>query len=78
MLRLPEFKSCHFWHLLVQQEYEAALKQLKGDQIRIQGEERRKTLNEETKQHQAVSAEVQNLRVLKCGIIRNWSQKSHG
>uniref|UniRef100_A0A8C4EDY0 AAA+ ATPase domain-containing protein n=1 Tax=Dicentrarchus labrax TaxID=13489 RepID=A0A8C4EDY0_DICLA len=34
-------------------EYEAALEQLKGDQMRIQGEERRKTLNEETKQHQA-------------------------
>ncbi|XP_073700124.1 ATPase family AAA domain containing 3 [Garra rufa] len=34
-------------------EYEAALEQLKGDQIRIQGEERRKTVNEETKQHQA-------------------------
>uniref|UniRef100_A0A7N5ZRH1 AAA+ ATPase domain-containing protein n=1 Tax=Anabas testudineus TaxID=64144 RepID=A0A7N5ZRH1_ANATE len=34
-------------------EYEAAVEQLKGDQIRIQGEERRKTLNEETKQHQA-------------------------
>uniref|UniRef100_A0A7N8YQ44 ATPase family AAA domain containing 3A n=1 Tax=Mastacembelus armatus TaxID=205130 RepID=A0A7N8YQ44_9TELE len=35
------------------QEYEAAVEQLKGDQIRIQAEERRKTLNEETKQHQA-------------------------
>ncbi|KAI3370090.1 hypothetical protein L3Q82_024885 [Scortum barcoo] len=35
-------------------EYEAlALEQLKGDQIRIQGEERRKTVAEETKQHQA-------------------------
>ncbi|XP_075893507.1 ATPase family AAA domain containing 3 [Nelusetta ayraudi] len=34
-------------------EYEAAVEQLKGDQIRVQGEERRKTLNEETKQHQA-------------------------
>ncbi|XP_068598998.1 ATPase family AAA domain containing 3 [Brachionichthys hirsutus] len=34
-------------------EYEAAVEQLKGDQIRSQGEERRKTLNEETKQHQA-------------------------
>ncbi|KAK1133267.1 hypothetical protein AOXY_G38314 [Acipenser oxyrinchus oxyrinchus] len=34
-------------------EYEAALEQLKGEQIRIQGEERRKTLGEETKQHQA-------------------------
>uniref|UniRef100_A0A8C7XH41 ATPase family AAA domain containing 3A n=1 Tax=Oryzias sinensis TaxID=183150 RepID=A0A8C7XH41_9TELE len=34
-------------------EYEAAVEQLKGDQIRIQAEERRKTINEETKQHQA-------------------------
>ncbi|XP_062401434.1 ATPase family AAA domain containing 3 [Sardina pilchardus] len=34
-------------------EYEAALEQLKGDQIRIQSEERRKTLQEETKQNQA-------------------------
>ncbi|RXN17202.1 ATPase family AAA domain-containing 3A [Labeo rohita] len=34
-------------------EYEAAVEQLKGDQIRVQAEERRKTLNEETKQHQA-------------------------
>ncbi|XP_034551218.1 ATPase family AAA domain-containing protein 3-like [Notolabrus celidotus] len=34
-------------------EYEAALEQLKGEQIHLQGEERRKTLGEETKQHQA-------------------------
>uniref|UniRef100_A0A673GLI4 AAA+ ATPase domain-containing protein n=1 Tax=Sinocyclocheilus rhinocerous TaxID=307959 RepID=A0A673GLI4_9TELE len=34
-------------------EYEAAVEQLKGDQIRIQADERRKTLNEETKQHQS-------------------------
>ncbi|XP_037535439.1 ATPase family AAA domain containing 3 [Nematolebias whitei] len=34
-------------------EYEAAVEQLKGDQIRVQGEERRKTLQEETKQNQA-------------------------
>ncbi|KAJ8395142.1 hypothetical protein AAFF_G00035980, partial [Aldrovandia affinis] len=34
-------------------EYEAAVEQLKGEQIRSQGEERRKTLSEETKQHQA-------------------------
>lgn len=40
-------------HQAKMKEYEAALEQLKGDQIRIQGEERRKTLNEETKQHQA-------------------------
>ncbi|KAM4704094.1 ATPase family AAA domain-containing protein 3A [Rhinophrynus dorsalis] len=34
-------------------EYEAAVEQLKNEQVRVQGEERRKTLNEETKQHQA-------------------------
>ncbi|KAF7665847.1 hypothetical protein LDENG_00129490 [Lucifuga dentata] len=34
-------------------EYEAAIEQIKSDQIRVQAEERRKTLNEETKQHQA-------------------------
>ncbi|KAM5141064.1 ATPase family AAA domain-containing protein 3A [Mantella aurantiaca] len=34
-------------------EYEAALEQLKSEQIRVQGDERRKTLNEETKQNQA-------------------------
>lgn len=36
------------------QEYEAGLEQLKGEQIQLQGEERRKTLAEETKQNQAV------------------------
>uniref|UniRef100_A0A1A8ECZ0 ATPase family, AAA domain containing 3B n=1 Tax=Nothobranchius kadleci TaxID=1051664 RepID=A0A1A8ECZ0_NOTKA len=34
-------------------EYEAAVEQLKGEQIRIQADERRKTLQEETKQNQA-------------------------
>ncbi|TMS16047.1 ATPase family AAA domain-containing protein 3 [Larimichthys crocea] len=34
-------------------EYEAGLEQLKGEQIQLQGEERRKTLAEETKQNQA-------------------------
>ncbi|XP_038579206.1 ATPase family AAA domain-containing protein 3-like [Micropterus salmoides] len=34
-------------------EYEAALEQLKGEQIHLQGEERRKTLGEETKQNHA-------------------------
>ncbi|XP_028343795.1 ATPase family AAA domain-containing protein 3 isoform X3 [Physeter macrocephalus] len=34
-------------------EYEAAVEQLKGEQIRVQAEERRKTLSEETRQHQA-------------------------
>ncbi|EAW56192.1 ATPase family AAA domain-containing protein 3B isoform X7 [Homo sapiens] len=35
------------------QEYEAAVEQLKSEQIRAQAEERRKTLSEETRQHQA-------------------------
>nr|XP_016854884.1 PREDICTED: ATPase family AAA domain-containing protein 3-like [Anolis carolinensis] len=34
-------------------EYEAAIEQLKNEQVRIQAEERRKTLNEETRQQQA-------------------------
>ncbi|XP_032088250.1 ATPase family AAA domain-containing protein 3-like [Thamnophis elegans] len=34
-------------------EYEAAVEQLKNEQVRIQGDERRKTLNEETRQQQA-------------------------
>ncbi|XP_028940083.1 ATPase family AAA domain-containing protein 3A [Antrostomus carolinensis] len=34
-------------------EYEAAIEQLKNEQIRVQAEEKRKTLSEETKQHQA-------------------------
>ncbi|XP_057552798.1 ATPase family AAA domain-containing protein 3 [Hippopotamus amphibius kiboko] len=34
-------------------EHEAAVEQLKGEQIRVQAEERRKTLSEETRQHQA-------------------------
>ncbi|XP_029287139.1 ATPase family AAA domain containing 3 [Cottoperca gobio] len=40
-------------HQSKMKEYEAAVEQIKGDQIRVQAEERRKTLNEETKQHQA-------------------------
>uniref|UniRef100_A0A2K5U362 AAA+ ATPase domain-containing protein n=1 Tax=Macaca fascicularis TaxID=9541 RepID=A0A2K5U362_MACFA len=35
------------------QEYEAAVEQLRSEQIRAQAEERRKTLSEETRQHQA-------------------------
>ncbi|TFK13673.1 transmembrane and coiled-coil domain-containing protein 4 [Platysternon megacephalum] len=34
-------------------EYEAAIEQLKNEQIRVQADERRKTLSEETRQHQA-------------------------
>lgn len=33
-------------------EYEAGIEQLKAEQKRVEGEERRKTMQEETKQHQ--------------------------
>ncbi|XP_061639620.1 ATPase family AAA domain containing 3 [Phyllopteryx taeniolatus] len=52
LARMQE-QSTHLEHQSKIKEYEAAVEQLKGDQIRMQGEERRKTLNEETKQHQA-------------------------
>uniref|UniRef100_A0A673CAI3 ATPase family AAA domain-containing protein 3-A-like n=1 Tax=Sphaeramia orbicularis TaxID=375764 RepID=A0A673CAI3_9TELE len=52
LARMQE-QSTQLEHQSKIKEYEAAVEQLKGDQIRIQGEERRKTLNEETKQHQA-------------------------
>ncbi|KAG9353121.1 hypothetical protein JZ751_017697 [Albula glossodonta] len=52
LARMQE-QSVQMEHQSKIKEYEAALEQLKGDQIRIQGEERRKTLTEETKQHQA-------------------------
>ncbi|XP_039538454.1 ATPase family AAA domain containing 3 [Pimephales promelas] len=52
LARMQE-QSVQMEHQSKVKEYEAALEQLKGEQIRIQGEERRKTLNEETKQHQA-------------------------
>ena len=51
--RKPDQALAHSsWCIL--QEYEAAVEQLKGDQSRVQAEERRKTLSEETRQHQAV------------------------
>ncbi|MBN3300766.1 ATAD3 protein, partial [Amia calva] len=53
-LKMYEPSPCLFSaHLSACQEYEAALEQLKGEQIRIQGEERRKTIAEESRQHQA-------------------------
>uniref|UniRef100_A0A8D2ZDC0 ATPase family AAA domain containing 3A n=1 Tax=Scophthalmus maximus TaxID=52904 RepID=A0A8D2ZDC0_SCOMX len=52
LARMQE-QSTQMEHQSKMKEYEAAVEQLKGDQIRVQGEERRKTLNEETKQHQA-------------------------
>uniref|UniRef100_A0A3Q2YN93 ATPase family AAA domain containing 3A n=1 Tax=Hippocampus comes TaxID=109280 RepID=A0A3Q2YN93_HIPCM len=52
LARMQE-QSTQMEHQSKIKEYEAAVEQLKGDQIKIQGEERRKTLNEESKQHQA-------------------------
>jgi len=52
LARMQE-QSTQMEHQSKMKEYEAAVEQLKGDQMRIQAEERRKTLNEETKQHQA-------------------------
>ncbi|XP_053339946.1 ATPase family AAA domain containing 3 [Clarias gariepinus] len=52
LARMQE-QSVQMEHQSKIKEYEAAVEQLKGDQIRIQAEERRKTLNEETKQNQA-------------------------
>ena len=45
LLLCISFCSC------LRQEYEAQLEQLKVEQTRVQAEERRKTLTEETKQH---------------------------
>lgn len=50
--RLQE-QSVHLEHQTRIKEYEAAVEQLRSDQIKIQGEEKRKTLTEETRQHQA-------------------------
>lgn len=36
------------------QEYEAAIKQMDGEKVRMEQEERRKTLAAETEQHQKV------------------------
>uniref|UniRef100_A0A673XE81 ATPase family AAA domain containing 3A n=1 Tax=Salmo trutta TaxID=8032 RepID=A0A673XE81_SALTR len=52
LARMQE-QSVQMEHQTKIKEYEAAVEQLKGDQLRIQGEERRKTVGEETKQHQS-------------------------
>ncbi|KAM9430826.1 ATPase family AAA domain-containing protein 3-like isoform 1-T1 [Salvelinus alpinus] len=52
LARMQE-QSVQLEHQSKVKEYEAALEQLKGEQIRLQAEERRKTLTEETKQNQA-------------------------
>lgn len=58
LARMQE-QSVHLEHQSKIKEYEAAVEQLKGEQVRIQGDERRKTVNEETKQHQ-VRAQYQD------------------
>ncbi|XP_078281311.1 ATPase family AAA domain containing 3 [Rhinoraja longicauda] len=50
--RLQE-QSVQLEHQTRIKEYEAAVEQLRSDQIKVQGEEKRKTLTEETRQHQA-------------------------
>uniref|UniRef100_A0A8C8ENW5 AAA+ ATPase domain-containing protein n=1 Tax=Oncorhynchus tshawytscha TaxID=74940 RepID=A0A8C8ENW5_ONCTS len=52
LARMQE-QSVQLEHQSKVKEYEAALEQLKGEQIRLQAEEKRKTLTEETKQNQA-------------------------
>ncbi|KAK6321419.1 hypothetical protein J4Q44_G00083950 [Coregonus suidteri] len=52
LARMQE-QSVQMEHQTKIKEYEAAVEQLKGDQLRIQGEERRKTVGEETKHHQS-------------------------
>ncbi|XP_040008347.1 uncharacterized protein LOC120803681 isoform X2 [Xiphias gladius] len=52
LARMQE-QSVQLEHQSKVKEYEAALEQMKGEQIQLQGEERRKTLGEETKQNQA-------------------------
>lgn len=55
------------------------MEQLKNEQIRVQAEERRKTLNEETRQHQAVRTTWPHRhRVTRVECFRGipWSQNS--
>ncbi|XP_034052234.1 ATPase family AAA domain-containing protein 3-like [Gymnodraco acuticeps] len=52
LARMQE-KTVQLEHESKVKEYEAAVEQLKGEQIHLQAEERRKTLVEETKQNQA-------------------------
>lgn len=67
--RPQQLWACSRWNIL--QEYEAAVEQLKSEQIRVQAEERRKTLSEETRQHQAVrTAGPHSHRVT--GVGRCW------
>ena len=55
------------------------MEQLKSEQIRVQAEERRKTLGEETRQHQAVrAARPHGHRGARMGSFRGtpWSPRS--
>lgn len=42
------------YHLFGDQEYEAAVKQMELEKVRVEQEERRKTMGAETEQHQRV------------------------
>uniref|UniRef100_A0A8C5Q1F9 ATPase family AAA domain containing 3A n=1 Tax=Leptobrachium leishanense TaxID=445787 RepID=A0A8C5Q1F9_9ANUR len=46
-------ETLHLEHQAKIKEYDAAVEQIKNEQIRVQGDERRKTMQEETKQNQA-------------------------
>ncbi len=48
--RLTVFRKRDFFNMF--QEAELQIEQMKSDQIRVSGEEKRKTLVEETRQHQ--------------------------
>ncbi|XP_063071980.1 ATPase family AAA domain-containing protein 3-like [Engraulis encrasicolus] len=52
LARMQE-QSVQMEHQTKIKEYEAAVEQLRGDQVRVQAEEKRKTMQEETRQHQA-------------------------
>jgi len=45
--------NCLCSHIIYLQEYEAHIEQLKAEQIRVAQDEKRKTLAEETRQHQS-------------------------
>uniref|UniRef100_A0A8C7KG39 ATPase family AAA domain containing 3A n=1 Tax=Oncorhynchus kisutch TaxID=8019 RepID=A0A8C7KG39_ONCKI len=73
LARMQE-QSVQMEHQTKIKEYEAAVEQLKGDQLRIQGEERRKTVGEETKQHQSVRGEQRKDYMLRQGHARLYAE----
>lgn len=53
-------------------EYDAHVEQLKVEQVKVQQEERRKTLAEETRQHQQVTKKANECDyVINCDGLRN-------